>query len=105
MQLTAEFTLSGRRLVMTSNGAVFQMELAVEAAEWIWVDLLGGGDRREPRAIPEAKAFVTDKGLQIQIASLPIFRTMSGMKRGILVDKQNLVNAGKAPAIWQVVQL
>jgi len=105
MELTADFTLDGRRLVMQSNGAVFQMQLAVEAAEWIWVDLLRGGDRREPRAIPEAKAFVTDKGVQIHIGTLPIFRTMSGTKRGILVDKQNLVNIGKAPAIWQVVQL
>ena len=105
MELTAEFTLDGRRLVMNSNGAVYQMQLAVEAAEWIWQDILRGGDRRERRAIPEAKAFVTDTGIQIQIGTLLIFRTMNGTKRGILVDKQELLIAGKEPAIWQVVQL
>jgi len=105
MELSAKFKLRDRTLVMVSNGAVFQMQLAVEAAEWIWVDLLKGGDRREAREILEAKAAVTDKGLEIKIGTLPIFRTMDASRRGVLVEKQTLLNTGQAPGLWKVVQL
>jgi hypothetical protein len=105
MDLTATFTIRDRKLVMFSNGAVFEMQLAVEAAEWVWVDVLGDGARKQPREIPDAKAWLTDRGLKIQIGTLAIFRTMDSRKRGILADRQKLVEAGQAPAMWNVVQL
>ena len=105
MELSAKFTMRDRTLIMVSNGAVFQTQLAVEAAEWIWVDVLGGGDRRDAREILEAKASVTDKGLTIRIRTFEIFRTMDASRRGVLVEKQSLLNAGQAPGMWKVVQL
>jgi hypothetical protein len=108
MKLTAKVSLSGRRLVVQANDAVFGISIASEAAEWIWEEVLGGGDRKDARVIVESSVSLTDKGVAVFIGGgptkYPLFRTLDGRARGILADRQAAVNAG-TPMLWKPVQL
>lgn len=105
MLLPAEITIRENRLAVSCHGAFLEMKLPVEFSEWIWEDHIGGGDRRKSRVILGATAVLTDKGIKIQIGTAPLFRTLDGRARGILVDRLAEVAAGVDPKIFQVVQL
>jgi hypothetical protein len=85
------------------------IKLDAAAVEWIWVDLLGGGDRRaEERQIAAATVKLTAKGLDIEIGTGPggykLFRSLRGTSVGLLQDRQEAANRGELGS-WAMVTL
>jgi hypothetical protein len=108
LALDAVVTLKGRKLLFQIHYAVFTITLGEPAAEWIWVDVLGGGDVRAERQIMEAAVTLTEKGVQIAIGAgptkYPLFHSLQPHARGILLDRQQAAKAGEK-GLWNVVAL
>jgi hypothetical protein len=108
LKLDGQVTLKGTKLLFNVHSAVFSLRLAEEAAEWIWQEVLGDGDRRQERLVSAVSMTLTDKGIQIAIGAgeqkYPLFHTLQPHRRGLLLDRQTAANAGTA-ALWTVVQL
>ena len=108
MKLDGTVTLKGRKLLFSIQAAVFSITLAEAAIEWIWVEVLGDGDRRQERQIKDVALTLTDKGVQIAIGAgeqkYPLFHSIQPFGRGILLDRQTAANEGRA-GLWPVVTL
>lgn len=64
-------------LTVTAFAMTYQFRIRAEVAEWIWVDVLGGGDRRVGRTLPEAKAFLLATAIEVQVGTFIVRRTLS----------------------------
>lgn len=58
---------------------VAYLDLPAEVAEWIWVDVLGGGDRRQGRVLPEAKAFLLNCAIEVHVGTYTVWRRLSSL--------------------------
>jgi cobalamin-dependent methionine synthase I len=108
IKLDGRVTLRGTKLLFTIHSAVFSLRLAEEAAEWIWQEVIGNGNRRDEHEVSPVALTLTDKGIQIAIGAgdqkYPLFHTLQPHRRGLLLDRQTASNAGKA-GLWTVVEL
>ena len=108
MKLDGLVTLKGSKLLFNLHDAVFSLRLAEEAAEWIWQEVLGDGDRRVERTVSPVAMTLTDKGIVIAIGGgehkYPLFYSIQPFGRGILLDRQTQVNEGRA-GLFTVVAL
>lgn len=108
MKIDARVSMEGRRLLVEAHSTIVAISLREESAEWIWVDVLGGGDRRETRVILDAAVSLTEKGLEVFVGTgpgkLPLFRTLTPRSRGVLTDRQAAATAG-ADNLWKPVEL
>ena len=108
MKVTGRVTLKGTKLLFSVQSVVFSLRLAEEAAEWIWQEVIGDGNRREEREVSPVAMTLTDKGIQIAIGggdqNYPLFHTLQPHRRGLLLDRQTAANEGRA-GLWTVVAL
>lgn len=108
LKLDGRVTLKGSKLLFNVHDAVFSLRLAEEAAEWIRQDVLNDGDRREELTVSPVAMTLTDKGIVIAIGGgehkYPLFHTLPPHRRGLLLDRQTLVDEGRG-GLFTVVAL
>jgi hypothetical protein len=109
LQLKGSVHIIQDTLTIRANGTSLQLRLAAEAAEWIWQELAGDGNRREAVEVKPVVMTLTSKGLTLIIGSgpekYPLFRTLKPFALGVLVDRQRAVNEGRAPGAWKEITL
>ena len=109
IKLDGRVILKGSKLIFHVHYAVFSLRLADAAVEWIWQEVIGGeANRREEATVSPVAMTLTEKGIQIAIGGgeekYPLFHTLPSHRRGLLLDRQTLVNEGRA-GLFTVVAL
>ena len=77
IDLDAQVSIVHAALTITAYCLTYQVQIPMEAAEWVWHEVLGGGDRRIGRAIPEAKVRLFSNAVEITIGTYVIRRGIS----------------------------
>ena len=109
LKLDAQVAILGMNLILKVHGAEFTLPLANESVDWIWQDVLKGGDRRDVRIILEAAVTLKLNGVEIIIGAgpdkWPMFKWLPFSSCEILWERQTKANEGTAPEKWEPVRL
>lgn len=89
VELDAHVSIVHNALTITAYALTHQVEVPVEAAEWIWHEVLSGGDRRLSRALPGAKVRLFSNAVEITVGTYVVRRGISGKGAQRFVARKN----------------